>query len=419
MPGKISVDSAWQTALTQFDNVSKIMLLSEDVHQLLRNFERILTVSIPVRLDNGSLSVFNGFRVQHNSARGPYKGGVRYHPDLTLGDLKALAMEMTWKCSLVGVPFGGAKGGIICNPRTLSKGEIERLTRRFTYAIMPIIGIEKDIPAPDVNTNEQIMAWMMDTYSMNNGYCTPGIVTGKPVNIGGSLGRTDATGLGITFSIASAIKSKKINFKGLKVAIQGYGNVGSTVGKLLSEMGCKIVAVSSSKGGVYNPKGLNHNELMKHYKEHGSFENFPSAESITNEALLELPCDVLVPAALGNQITRENAGKVKAKLIIEGANGPTTLEADQILTERKIPVVPDILANAGGVIVSYFEWVQDVQCYFWCKTEVNTRLENLLDRSYEEVFRLSQERKVNLRTAALILAVKKVADAITVRGLYP
>jgi len=419
VPGKISVDSAWQTALTQFDNVSKIMLLSEDVHQLLRNFERILTVSIPVRLDNGSLSVFNGFRVQHNSARGPYKGGVRYHPDLTLGDLKALAMEMTWKCSLVGVPFGGAKGGIICNPRTLSKGEIERLTRRFTYAIMPIIGIEKDIPAPDVNTNEQIMAWMMDTYSMNNGYCTPGIVTGKPVNIGGSLGRTDATGLGITFSIASAIKSKKINFKGLKVAIQGYGNVGSTVGKLLSEMGCKIVAVSSSKGGVYNPKGLNHNELMKHYKEHGSFENFPSAESITNEALLELPCDVLVPAALGNQITRENAGKVKAKLIIEGANGPTTLEADQILTERKIPVVPDILANAGGVIVSYFEWVQDVQCYFWCKTEVNTRLENLLDRSYEEVFRLSQERKVNLRTAALILAVKKVADAITVRGLYP
>ena len=419
MPEKISADSAWQTALTQFDNVSKIMLLSDDVRQLLRNFERILTVSIPVRLDNGSLSVFNGFRVQHNSSRGPYKGGVRYHPDLTLDDLKALAMEMTWKCSLVGVPFGGAKGGIICNPKTLSKDEIERLTRRFTYAIMPIIGIEKDIPAPDVNTNEQIMAWMMDTYSMNNGYCTPGIVTGKPVNIGGSLGRTDATGLGITFSIASAIKSKKINYKGLKVAIQGYGNVGSTVGKLLSEMGCKIVAVSSSKGGVYNPKGLNHNALMKYYKEQGSFENFPRAESITNEALLELPCDVLVPAALGNQITRENAGKIKAKLLVEGANGPTTLEADQILTERKIPVVPDILANAGGVIVSYFEWVQDVQCYFWCEHEVNARLKNLLDRSYEEVIRLSQERKVNLRTAALILAVKKVADAIQVRGLYP
>ena len=395
------------------------MLLSEDVHQLLRNFERILTVSIPVRMDNGSLMVFNGFRVQHNSARGPYKGGVRYHPDLTLDDLKALAMEMTWKCSLVGVPFGGAKGGIICNPKVLSKGEIERLTRRFTYAIMPIIGIEKDIPAPDVNTNEQIMAWMMDAYSMNNGYCTPGIVTGKPVNIGGSLGRTDATGLGITFTIADAIKSKKINFKGLKVAIQGYGNVGSTVGKLLSEMGCKIVAVSSSKGGVFNPKGLNHIALMKHYKEHGSFDNFPRAESITNEALLELPCDVLVPAALGNQITRENAGKIKANLIVEGANGPTTLEADQILTERKIPVVPDILANAGGVIVSYFEWVQDVQCYFWCEHEGNARLKNLMERSYQEVHSLSQKKKLNMRTAAMILAVKKVADAISVRGLYP
>ncbi|MDO8746024.1 MAG: Glu/Leu/Phe/Val dehydrogenase [Candidatus Brocadiaceae bacterium] len=419
MSEKISVNSAWQTALTQLDNVSMTMMLSEDVHQLLRNFERILTVSIPVRMDNGSLRVFNGFRVQHNSARGPYKGGVRYHPDLTLDDLKALAMEMTWKCSLVGVPFGGAKGGIICNPKVLSKGELERLTRRFTYAIMPIIGIEKDILAPDVNTNEQIMAWMMDTYSMNNGYCTPGIVTGKPVNIGGSLGRTDATGLGITFSIASAIKSKKINFKGLKVAIQGYGNVGSTVGKLLSEMGSKIVAVSSSKGGVFNPKGLNHIALMKHYKEHGSFDNFPRAESITNEALLELPCDVLVPAAMGNQITKENADKIKAKMVVEGANGPTTLEADHILNERKIPVVPDILANAGGVIVSYFEWVQDVQCYFWCEHEVNAKLKNLLDRSYEEVFRLSQERKVNLRTAAMILAVKKVADAISVRGLYP
>ena len=419
MPEKIPTNSAWQTALTQLDNVSKLMKLPEDVHQLLRNFERILTVSIPVRMDNGSLKVFNGFRVQHNSARGPYKGGVRYHPDLTLDDLKALAMEMTWKCSLVGVPFGGAKGGIICNPKILSKGEIERLTRRYTYGIMPIIGIEKDIPAPDVNTNEQIMAWMMDTYSMNNGYCTPGIVTGKPVNIGGSLGRTDATGLGITFSIASAIKSKKINLKCLKVAIQGYGNVGSTVGKLLGEMGCTIVAVSSSKGGVYTPKGLNHNALMKHYKEHGSFENFPRAESITNASLLELPCDVLVPAALGNQITKENADKIKAKMIVEGANGPTALEADQVLTERKIPVVPDILANAGGVIVSYFEWAQDVQCYFWCEHEVNAKLKNLMDRSYEEVFRLSQEKKTNLRTASMILAVKKVADAITVRGLYP
>src|SRR5574337_46507 len=342
MPEKTTINSAWQTALTQLNTVSKLMMLPEDIQQILRNFDRILTVSIPIRMDDGFMRVFTGFRVQHNASRGPYKGGVRYHPELTLDDLKALAMEMTWKCSLVGVPFGGAKGGVICNPKVLSRGELERLTRRYTYAIMPIIGIEKDIPAPDVNTNEQVMAWMMDTYSINNGYCTPGIVTGKPVNIGGSLGRTDATGLGITFTIINAIKYKKMNLKGLKVVIQGYGNVGSAVGKFLSEMGCTIVAVSSSKGGVYNPKGLSHDDLVKHYKEQGSFDHFLHAESITNESLLELPCDVLVPAAMGNQITKENAEKIKAKIIVEGANGPTTMEADRILTERRIPVVPDI-----------------------------------------------------------------------------
>lgn len=413
------IHSAWQTALTQLDNVSKLLMLPEDIHQILRNFDRILTVSVPVRMDDGFLRVFTGFRVQHNASRGPYKGGVRYHQELTLDDLKALAMEMTWKCSLAGVPFGGAKGGVICNPKTFSKNELERLTRRYTYAIMPIIGIEKDIPAPDVNTNEQIMAWMMDTYNTNNGYCTPGIVTGKPVNIGGSLGRTDATGLGIAFTVTNAIKQKKMNLKDLKVAIQGYGNVGSAVGKFLSEMGCKIIAVSSSKGGIYNPKGLSHDALINYYKKNRSFEHFPHAESVTNESLLELPCDVLVPAAMGNQITKENADKIKAKMIVEGANGPTTAEADQILAERKIPVVPDILANAGGVIVSYFEWVQDVQCYFWCEHEVNTRLKNLMDRSYEEVYALSREKKLNMRTAAMMIAVKKVADAISVRGIYP
>src|SRR3989337_659712 len=413
------MSNQWQIARKQLDSVSAILSLPENVHQILRNFDRILTVSVPIQMDDGAVRVFTGFRVQHNSARGPYKGGVRYHPDLTLDDLKALAMEMTWKCSLVGVPFGGAKGGIVCNPKNLSKGVLENLTGRYTYAIMPIIGIEKDIPAPDVNTNEQIMAWMMDTYSMNSGFCTPGIVTGKPINIGGSLGRTDATGLGIAFTIMNSVKHFKIDRKELKVVIQGYGNVGSAVGKFLSEMGCKIVAVSSSKGGVSNPKGMNHGALTRHYKDNGSFEHFPNAENITNEALLELPCDVLIPAALGNQITNENAGRIKAKIIVEGANGPTTPEADQILTERKIPVVPDILANAGGVIVSYFEWVQDVQCYFWCEHEVNAKLKNLLDRSYEEVFHLSQEKKVNLRTAAMIRAVQKVADATSVRGLYP
>src|SRR3989338_8033114 len=414
-----NMGNQWQIARKQLDSVSAILSLPENVHQLLRNFDRILTVSVPIQMDDGAVKVFTGFRVQHNSARGPYKGGVRYHPELTLDDLKALAMEMTWKCSLVGVPFGGAKGGIVCNPKNLSKNELERLTRRYTYAIMPIIGIEKDIPAPDVNTNEQIMAWMMDTYSMNSGFCTPGIVTGKPINIGGTLGRTDATGLGIAFTIMNSVKHFKLDRKVLKVVIQGYGNVGSAVGKFLGEMGCKIVAVSSSKGGVYNPKGLNHNELVKLYKEHGSFENFPSAESITNEALLELPCDVLIPAALGNQITNENAGRIKAKIIVEGANGPTTPEADQILTERKIPVVQDILANAGGVIVSYFEWIQDVQCYFWCEKEVNSKLNNILDRSYGEALHLSREKKLSMRTAAIMLAVKKVADALLVRGLYP
>ncbi|MDN3513823.1 MAG: Glu/Leu/Phe/Val dehydrogenase [Candidatus Brocadia sp.] len=416
---KATINSSWQTALIQLDTVSKMMMLPDDIHQMLRNFDRILTVSLPVRMDDGFMRVFNGFRVQHNASRGPYKGGVRYHPELTLDDLMALAMEMTWKCSLAGVPFGGAKGGIICNPKTFSKDELERLTRRYTYAIMPIIGVEKDIPAPDVNTNEQIMAWMMDTYSINNGYCTPGIVTGKPLNIGGSLGRTDATGLGITFTIANATKNAKMNLKGLKVAIQGYGNVGSAVGKFLSEMGCKIIAVSSSKGGVYNPKGLRHDTLIKHYKENGSFEHFPHAESITNASLFELPCDVLVPAAMGNQITKENADKIKAKMIVEGANGPTTIEADHILTKRKIPVVPDILANAGGVIVSYFEWVQDVQCYFWCEHEVNTKLKDILDRTYREVYTLAQEKKSNMRAAAMNIAVKRVADAIQVRGLYP
>lgn len=419
MPEKSTITDAWKTALTQLDTASKSMILPDDIHQLLRNFDRILTVSVPVQMDDGFLRVFTGFRVQHNAARGPYKGGVRYHPELTIDDLKALAMEMTWKCSLAGVPFGGAKGGVVCNPKTLSGRELERLTRRYTYAIMPVIGVEKDIPAPDVNTNEQIMAWMMDTYSMNNGYCSPGIVTGKPINVGGSLGRTDATGLGIALTITNAMKHKKTNLKGLKVVIQGYGNVGSAVGKFLSETGCRIIAVSSSKGGIYNPKGLSHDALMKHYQEQGSFVHFPRAESITNESLLELPCDVLVPAAMGNQITKQNADKIKAKMVVEGANGPTTTAADQILAERKIPVVPDILANAGGVIVSYFEWAQDAQCYFWCEHEVNTRLKNLLYRSYENVLGVSQEKGVNLRTAAMILAVQKVADAISVRGLSP
>ncbi|TVL98589.1 MAG: glutamate dehydrogenase [Candidatus Kuenenia stuttgartiensis] len=419
MPEKMEENSPWQTALTQFNNVSKRMNLPEDIHQILKHFSRILTVSVPVRMDNGSTASFEGFRVQHCSAKGPYKGGIRYHPDLTLDDLKALAMEMTWKCSLVDIPFGGAKGGVVCDPKKLSCGELERITRRYTYAIQPIIGPDIDIPAPDVNTNEQIMAWIMDTYSMNKGFCSPGIVTGKPLNIGGSLGRADATGLGVAYIAASAVRQNKKTLKGLNVVIQGYGNVGSAAGKFLEEMGCKIVAVSSSTGGIYNPGGLSHNAIIEHYRKTGGFRYFPLAENITNAELLELPCDVLIPAAMGGQITKKNAGKIKAKLIVEGANGPTTPEADEILSGRKIKIVPDILANAGGVIVSYFEWVQDAQCYFWCKNEVNAKLKILLERSFNDVYAFAQKNKYSLRTSAMMLAIKKVADVFTVRGLYP
>lgn len=419
MPKRTKQISAWQTTLTQFDRVSKLMNLSDSIYQILKNFDRILTVGLPISLDNDSTRTFTGFRVQHSAALGPYKGGIRYHPELTLDDLKSLAMEMTWKCSLAGVPFGGAKGGIICDPRKLTKKELERLTRRFTYAIMPIIGTDRDIPAPDVNTNEQIMAWMMDTYSMNNGYSSPGIVTGKPLNIGGSLGRADATGLGVAFIVVDSLKRIRKSLKGLKIAIQGYGNVGSAAGKFLSDWGCKIVAVSSSKGGVYNPGGLDHGKLMKYYTENRSFEGYPKAENVSNKSLLEIPCDVLIPAAMANQITNENAEKIQANIIVEGANGPTTPEADDILADRKILVVPDILANAGGVIVSYFEFVQDVQCFFWCEHEVNARLENLMKGSFDTVFNLAKEKKVSLRTAALMIAVKKVAEVILVRGLYP
>jgi len=412
-------NSAWQIAQTQFETVAKLINLSEDMHQILMGFERILHVSLPVRMDNGAIVTFDGYRIQHNSARGPYKGGVRFHPKLCPEDLKALAMEMTWKCSLAGVPFGGAKGGVVCDPKKLSQREKERLTRRYTFAILPVIGIDKDIPAPDVNTNKQIMAWMMDTYSMYHGYCSPGIVTGKPLNIGGSLGRTDATGLGIAYTVINAAKQEKKNLKGMKIAIQGYGNVGSAAGKFLEEAGCKLVAVSTSQGGIYNSQGLQHESLINYYHENGSFEGFPHTEQITNDFLLELPSDVLIPAALGNQITGNNADRIKAKMIVEGANGPTTPEADNILFRRGIPVVPDILANAGGVIVSYFEWVQDLQCYFWCAKVVNTKLENLMQRTYEEVAGFAQEKKLSLRTSALMLAIKKVADTQKTRGLFP
>jgi glutamate dehydrogenase (NAD(P)+) len=378
-----------------------------------------LIVSIPVRMDNEDTQVFTGFRVQHNVTRGPAKGGIRYHPDVTLDEMKALAMLMTWKCAVVGIPYGGAKGGIICDPSKLSLREIERLTRRYVSEIISFIGPEKDIPAPDVNTNPQVMAWIMDTFSMDRGYSVPGVVTGKPISIGGSLGRNTATARGVMYCIFNI--AKKLGFDPLtqKYVIQGYGNVGGNLAHLLNQQGCRIIAVGDAEGGIYNQKGLDPDKVSEAMRESGSVIGFTDAERITNQELLALDCNVLVPAALENQITEQNADKVKTKVIVEAANGPTTPEASKILEDRGIFVVPDILANAGGATVSYFEWVQGIQFYFWSEREVNLKLRDIMSHAFETVFNLSSEQKVSMRTAAYMLAVEKVAEAIKVRGLYP
>lgn len=347
----------WQMALGQLDEIAKEINLDENIHQILRHPKRCLTISIPIQMDNGKIKVFTGFRVQHNVTRGPAKGGIRYHPDVTLDEVKALAMWMTWKCAVVGISYGGAKGGIICDPKKLSLKELERLTRRYISEIIPFIGPEKDIPAPDVNTNPQIMAWIMDTYSVDVGYSVPGVVTGKPISIGGSLGRNTATARGVMFSLMNAAKKLKFDLFEKTIAIQGYGNVGGNLAHLLSEQGYKIIAISDVEGGIYNPKGLDPAKVSLALKESGSVVGFKSADKITNQELLAMDCDVLVPAALENQISEENADKIRAKLIVEAANGPTTLEADKILEQKDIFIIPDILANAGGVTVSYFEWV--------------------------------------------------------------
>lgn len=411
--------NVWQAALQQLDEVAREINLDPDIHQILRHPKRCLTVSIPIRMDDGRINVFTGFRVQHNINRGPAKGGVRYHPNVTLDEVKALAMWMTWKCAVAGIPYGGAKGGIICDPKKLSLREIERLTRRYISEIISFIGPEKDIPAPDVNTNPQIMAWIMDTFSMSAGYSVPGVVTGKPISIGGSLGRDAATARGVMFTLMDS--AKKLNFDLLtqRIAIQGYGNAGWNLARLLSEQGCRVIAVSDSKGGIYNSKGLDPVKVFEHKKETGSVIDFSSSDNITNEELLSIDCDILVPAALENQITEENADKIKAKLIAEAANGPTTSEADKILEEKDVFVIPDILANAGGVTVSYFEWVQGLQAYFWTEREVNLKLRDIMQKAFDNVYRISQERKVTMRTAAYILAIERVAEATKIRGLYP
>lgn len=411
--------NVWQVVLQQLDEVAERINLEPWIHKKLRKPKRELTVSIPIKMDNGSVEVLTGYRVQHNITLGPAKGGLRYSPDVTLDEIRALAMLMTWKCAVVGLPFGGAKGGIICDPEKLSLNELERLTRRYTSEILVMIGPEKDILAPDVNTNSQIMAWIMDTFSINKGYSVPGVVTGKPVVIGGSEGRQEATGRGVMFTTLNTLKYLNQGIEGKKVVVQGFGKVGSVIAKLLHLEGAKIIGTGEIYGAIYNSKGLNPLEVDKYRRETGSILGYKDSENISNEELLELNCDILIPAATEGQITEKNASDIKAKILIEAANGPTTLAADKILESKGIFVVPDILTNAGGVTVSYFEWVQGIQGYFWSEREVNLKLRDIMDKAFHYVLELSLKEKVSMRTAALILAVNKVTEATRLRGLYP
>ncbi|HVA95396.1 MAG TPA: Glu/Leu/Phe/Val dehydrogenase [Candidatus Dormibacteraeota bacterium] len=409
----------FRIAQIQFDMAAEYLKLDPGLRLILRTPKRVLEVAIPVRLDNGQTKMFTGYRVQHNVARGPAKGGLRYHPNVTLDEVKALAAWMTWKTATVNLPYGGAKGGVICDPKHMSKGELERMTRRYAAEIRPIIGPEIDIPAPDVYTDAQTMAWIMDTYSMAVGHATPGVVTGKPVSIGGSQGRTDATGRGVLFVVEEACKVKKIPLRGASVAIQGFGNVGSAVARLFAEKKAKIVAISDSRGGVHNPRGIDPLRALRYKERAGTVVGMPGASRISNDELLTLKCDILVPAALENVITLHNADQIKAKIVAEAANGPTTPHADEILSRRGVFVLPDILTNAGGVTVSYFEWVQDLQGFFWQLPEVNSKLEFVMKRAFNDVYESMRKYHVYPRAAAYILAVSRVAEATTVRGLFP
>jgi glutamate dehydrogenase (NAD(P)+) len=418
-PTEIVEADEWRTAQWQFDQAAEILDLEPELRQVLREVQREFTCHFPVQMDAGSTRIFTGYRVQHNIHRGPAKGGIRYHPDVSLEEVKALAMWMTWKCAVVNIPFGGAKGGVIVNPRELSRNELEHLTRRFATEISILIGPDRDIPAPDVNTDGQIMAWIMDTISMHVGYSVPAAVTGKPVEVGGSLGRTEATGRGVTICTLAALEHLGMKPHQTKVAVQGFGNVGSVSAKLLEEAGCTIVAVSEDYGGVYNPLGLSIRRAFEYRQREKTLKGFPGAQEISNQDLLEVECEVLVPAAIGNQLTSRNAEKVRAKLIVEGANGPTTPEADEIFRRRQIMLVPDILANAGGVTVSYFEWVQDLQSFFLSEHEVNQKLQAIMQRAFKEVLTTAEERKLDMRMAAYARAVSRVAAATRDRGLYP
>ena len=413
------ITNPFEDVQQRIDAVCERMKVSEVCHLRLRECQRELIVHFPVKMDDGHAKVFTGYRIEHNRTRGPAKGGIRYHPDVTLDDIKAFAVLMTLKAAVVNIPFGGAKGAVACDPMSMSQSELERLTRRYTSEIMLVIGPERDIPAPDVGTNPQVMAWIMDTYSMNKGYSVLGVVTGKPISIGGSLGRLEATGRGCTIIARLAAKHLGISLNGAIVALQGFGNVGSSTAKLLAREGCKIIGIADVKGGIYNSMGIDVEGVIHHCRETGSVVDFKNTEAITNAELLALPCDILLPAALENQICAANAASVKARMIVEGANGPTTPEADKILNADGKFVVPDILVNAGGVVVSYFEWVQGLQSFFWSEDEVNRQLQAVMDKAFHEVLEMSQREKVDMRSAAYMLAIKRIEEAMMARGIFP
>jgi glutamate dehydrogenase (NAD(P)+) len=412
-------ENPFEIAREQLRRVAKVFAIDPNLVNVLQECKKALAVSVPVSMDDGTTQVFQGYRVTHNVARGPSKGGIRYHPDVTLDEVKALAMWMTWKCALAGIPFGGAKGGVVCNPKQMSEGELQRMTRRFTSEIINEIGPEKDIPAPDVGTDGRVMAWIFDTYSMNKGHSVLGVVTGKPLTIGGSLGREEATARGALYCVREAVRKKQMALQGTTVAVQGFGNVGSYLAKFLAEDGASVIAISDSTSGLHNPNGIDIQAALAHKRETGSLGGFRGADAVSNEELLLLDCDVLAPCALEQVITEENASGVKAKIIVEGANGPVTPRGDEILEDRGVLVLPDILANAGGVVVSYFEWVQGLQEYFWKEPEVNAKLNDIVTRAFNETWATHESREVSMRVAAYGLAVQRVAEATITRGIYP
>jgi glutamate dehydrogenase (NAD(P)+) len=415
----LDTNESLNSALRQFDIAADLLNLDDGMRKILRTSQRELAVRFPVKLDNGDIRVLTGYRVQHNITRGPAKGGIRYHPSVTLEQIRGMAMRMTWKCATVNIPFGGAKGGVAVDPKLLTQSELERLTRRYTSELGVLLGPDKDIPAPDIGTNPQVMAWLMDTFSMHQGHTVPAVVTGKPLNIGGSQGRNEATARGLVAVLREAADALSFDITGSRVVIQGLGNVGASSARMLDEMGATVVGVSDSRCGLYNPHGLPIGEVLAYKANNGILEGFRGADRVTNAELLELSCDILVPAAVENQITAQNAARIRARVIGEAANGPTTSDADQILYDHGVFVIPDVLAGAGGVTVSYFEWVQGLQEFFWTEREVNAQLDRVMANAFQQVLQIAQERGVHMRTAAYLLAVDRVARATTTRGIYP